>query len=216
MPADMRLHYLFDPDSLNEGLSSAIEVADPVRLDTLTNQDQRLIAAGEGTISSFPAILAIADPYAVSQYSHFVTLLAAIRTALQRKSPLITIYPSDAIPKRKSDNPGKAELSSAEITYLTIETDSLSQDCLPQITILTDSDPTAGFSTKFPLGDLVLAEQSSACPNRVSERTESLSKVTLQKTPLSSHTQPDVMIDRQVQRQDLPATLGKLLAFFAK
>jgi len=163
--------------------------------------DGPLIAAGEGTISSHPAILAVVAPHTVPQRVHFITLLIATRTALQRRLPLITIYPSETFPKvRVPDKPRQPELSPAEITYLTIEMDRLSQARLPQITILTDADPTDGFSVRFPLGDVVLAEQR-ATPSKASNQTPQ---------PVPS----DVLIDRYVERQELPAMLGKLLAFF--
>jgi len=223
MPAAARLRYLFDSDGVSDLYPTSIQLLDTIGLTDLVSQDrfpdggQWLIAAGAGTISSRPAVLAVVDPYAVPQRVHFVTLLVAIRTALQKKLPLITVYPNDALPKRKSDQPGQPELSFAEITYLTVEMDNLSQARLPQITILTDQDPSAGFLTKFPLGDLVLAEQNRMCGNEPDTRTHSSRRGASQTTsPLSSYVQPDVSIDHDVQRQDLPIRLGQLLAFFAE
>jgi anti-sigma B factor antagonist len=224
MPADVRLRYLFDsdaisdlyPPSIDKKLSAAIRLTDLVNRNTAPNQGRWQIAAGEGTISSHPAILVVVDPYAVPQRVHFVTLLAAIRTALERKLPRITVYPGDTLPKRKSNQPGQPELLSAEITYLTVEMDNLSQACLPQITLLTDQNSLGGFSTKFPLGDLVLVEQNHVCQGGPGEQTNASRGADLQSTPSSSYAQRDVIIDHYVQRQDLPATLSKLLAFFAE
>ena len=223
MPADVRLHYLFDSDSLvdlyprstNKKLLDAVELTNLASQSTFPDGDRWLIAAGEGLISSYPAILAIVAPYAVPQQVHFVRLQAAIRAASRKKLPLITIYSSDTLPKRKSDNPGQPELSSIEVTCLTIEMDGLSEAHLPQVTVLTDPDPTVGFSTKFPLGDLVLAEQSPVCQRGFAAPLDSAHGVASQQASLPGYALTDAIIDRRVQRQDLPATLGKLLAFFA-
>ncbi|MBI1924547.1 hypothetical protein HYR99_09880 [Candidatus Poribacteria bacterium] len=209
MPAEVRLHYLFDsqplidlyPLSAPKPLLESLELAALVSRTVFPDADAPLIAAGEGTIESHPTILVVVAPHTVPQRGHFVTLLIAIRTALQRKLPLVTIYPSETFPKvRVPDKPQQPELSPAEITHLSLEMDRLSQARLPQITILTDADPSDGFSVRFPLGDVVLAEQR-ATPPKASNQTPQ---------PVPS----DVLIDRYVERQELPAMLGKLLAFF--
>ena len=224
MPADSRLRYLFDseaifnlhPASIDRQLLDAIGMTDLVYQNRFPDESQWLIAAGEGIISNCPAVLAVVAPYAVPQRVHFVTLLVSLRTALQKKLPLITVYPSDALAKRRSNPPEQPELSPAEITYLTIEMDNLSQAHLPQITILTDQDRRTGFLTQFPLGDLVLAEQNRMSGNASNKRTRSPRGETSQTVSSpSSYAQSDVSIDYYVQRQDLPARLGKLLAFFA-
>ena len=224
MPADSRLRYLFDseaifnlhPASIDQQLLDAIGMKDLVYQNRFPDESQWLIAAGEGIISNCPAVLAVVDPYAIPQRVHFVTLLVSLRTALQKKLPLITVYPSDALAKRRSDPPAQSELSPAEITYLTIEMDNLSQAHLPQITILTDQDRRTGFLTRFPLGDLVLAERNRMSGNAPNRQTRSPRGETSQMTSSpSSYVQSDVSIDYYVQRQDLPARLGKLLTFFA-
>ena len=225
MPADGRLRYLFDseaifnlhPASIDKQLLDSIGMKNLVHQNKITDESQWLISAGEGTISNRPAVLAVVAPYAAPQRVHFVTLLVAIRTALEKKLPFITVYPSDALAKKRSDPPEQSELSPTEITYLTIEMDNLSQARLPQITILTDQDRQTGFLTQFPLGDVILAEQNRMSGSSVDRRTHSLRGESSETaSSLSSYTTADVSIDYYVQRQDLPARLGKLLAFFAK
>ena len=225
MPADSRLRHLFDseaifslrPASIDKQLLDTIGMTDLVYQNEFPDESQWLIAAGEGTISNCPAVLAVVAPYAVPQRVHFITMLVAIRTALEKKLPLITVYPSDALAKKRSGPPEQPELSPTEITYLIIEMDNLSQACLPQITILTDQDRQTGFFTQFPLGDLVLAEQNRISGNAPNRQTRSSRGEALQTTSsLSSYAHADVSIDYYVQRQDLPTRLGKLLTFFAK
>ena len=225
MPADGRLRYLFDsevifnlhPASIDKQLLDSIGMTDLVHQNKFTDESQWLISAGEGTISNRPAVLAVVAPYAAPQRVHFVTLLVAIRTALEKKLPFITVYPSDALAKKRSDPPEQPELSLTEITYLTIEMDNLSQARLPQVTILTDQDRQTGFLTQFPLGDIVLAEQNRMSGSSSDRRTHSSRGESSETaSSLSSYTPTDVSIDYYVQRQDLPARLGKLLAFFAK
>ena len=220
MPADLRLLHLFDsPPSINlyppltpKPLLESLNLTDLVSQTTFLGEGCQLIHAGEGTISGYPTILAVVHPYSVPQRGHFVALLTAIRAALQKKYPLITVYPSDVLSNRKSDKPIQSELSPAEITYLTIEMYGLSQECVPQITILTDANATVEFSTQFPLGDLVLAEQGTAHKNQ----SEAHPDREVQSSNLSDCPQSDVLIDCYVQRQELPTMLGKLLAFFAE
>ena len=225
MPADSRLRYLFDseaifdlhPASIDKQLLETIDMTDLVSQNRFPDGSEWLTAAGEGAISNCPTVLAVVAPYAIPQRLHFITLLVAIRAALEKKLPLITVYPSDALSRRRADPPEQAELSPAEITYLTIEMDNLSQARLPQITILTDQDRQMGFLTRFPLGDLVLAEQnrmSGSAPDR--RPRSSLGETSQATTSSSSSAQSDVSIDYYVQRQDLPTRLGKLLSFFAK
>ena len=225
MPAEGRLRYLFDsealfnlhPASIDKQLLDTIGMTDLVYQNRFPDESQWLIAAGEGTISNCSAVLAVVDPYAPPQRVHFVTLLVAIRTALAKELPLITVYPSGALAKKRSNQPEQPELSSGEITYLTIEMDDLSQARLPQITILTDQDRQTGFLTQFPLGDLVLAEQNRKSGNAPDRRTRSARGGTSQTTASpSSYAQSDVSIDYYVQRQDLPTRLGKLLTFFTE
>lgn len=221
MPAAIRLRALFDSDSLvevcprlmDESLLDALELTAIVNRTDLPDLAHRLIAAGEGTISNCPAIIAVIHPYAYPQWAHFVTLLVAIRMARLKKRPLIAIYPGDALPKRQSDKPMQSELSSAETMYLTVEMDRLSQVGLPLITVLTDPDPELGFSTRFPLGDLVLAERNRIVEKASHTRTNSHRRV---KPSYNPTTPAHVIIDHYVQRQDLPEVLGKLLAFFNK
>ena len=225
MPADGRLRYLFDseaifnlhPASIDKQLLDSIGMADLVDQNRFPDESQWLASAGEGTISNCPAVLAVVAPYAVPQRVHFITLLVAIRTALEKKLPFITVYPSDALAKKRSDPPEQPELSPTEITYLTIEMDNLSQARLPQITILTDQDRQTGFLTQFPLGDVVLAEQNRMSGSSAGRRTHSSRGESSETTSsLSSYTPSDVSIDYYVQRQDLPARIGKLLAFFSE
>lgn len=211
MPAEERLRHLFDteplinlyPPSAPETLLESLELMDFVSHTTFPDGHGQLIAAGEGTISGKPVIVTAVHPYSIPQRCHFVTLLTCIRASLRKNLPLITVYPSDGLSKRKSDEPKQSELTPAEITHLKIELDGLSQARLPQITALTDIDVTGGFSTRFPLGDLVVSEQK-----KVSHRGDGI-------THLSDSPQSDVLIDLNAQRQELPALLGKLLSFFA-
>ncbi|MDE0187268.1 MAG: hypothetical protein OXP71_17660 [Candidatus Poribacteria bacterium] len=211
MPAEERLFHLFDTEPLMnlypplapESLLESLELMDFVSHTTFPDELGQLIAAGDGTISGHPAILAVVHPYSVPQRGHFVTLLTCIRASLQKNLPLITVYPSDGLAKRKSDEPKQSELTPAEITHLKIELDGLSQARLPQITALTDIGVTGGFSTRFPLGDLVVSEQK-----KVVHRGDGIPN-------LSDSPQSDVLIDLNTQRQELPTLLGKLLAFFA-
>lgn len=211
MPAEERLRHLFDseplinlyPLSAPKTLLESLELMDFVSHTTFPDGHGQLIAAGEGTISGKPVIVAVVHPYSIPQRGHFVTLLTCIRASLQKNLPLITVYPSDGLSKRKSDEPKQSELTPAEIIQLKIELDGLSQARLPQITALTDIDVTGGFSTRFPLGDLVVSEQK-----KVSHRGDGIPH-------LSDSPQSDVLIDLNAQRQELPALLGKLLSFFA-
>ena len=225
MPADSRLRHLFDSEAISNLHPASIDKQslDTIGMTNLVNQNkppdesQWLIAAGEGIISNYPAVLAVVAPYAVPQHVHFITLLVTIRTALQKKLPLITVYPSDTLAKRGSNPPEQPELLTAEMTYLTIEMDKLSQARLPQITILTDQDRRTGFLTQFPLGDLVLAEVSRPSSTAPDKQTRSPSgKTSRTESSSSGHAQSDVSIDSYVQRQDLPTRLGKLLTFFAE
>lgn len=211
MPAEARLRHLFDsapltnlyPPLAPESLLESLDLKDFVSHTAFPDEQGQLIAAGEGTISGNPAILVVVHPYSVPQRCHFVTLLTAIRTALQKKHPLTTVYPSDGLSKRKSDEPKQSELTPTEITHLKIELDGLSQARLPQITTLTDTDVIGGFSTRYPLGDLVVSERRTASPGGDGIPN------------LSDAPQSGVLIDLCAQRQELPALLGKLLAFFA-
>ncbi|MDE0042765.1 MAG: hypothetical protein OXT74_12065, partial [Candidatus Poribacteria bacterium] len=75
---------------------------------------------------------------------------------------MICVYPNDAVPKlNAADRTFASELSFAEITHLSTEMGKLSESRLPQITVLTDANAGA-LSTRFPTGDIILAEGASA------------------------------------------------------
>jgi hypothetical protein len=222
MPAESRLRHLFDSDpstdlyppfvpksllkslDLTELASQTVFPEFPsMGSEPVLRSTRQLVAAGKGEILGYSTVLAVIHPYAVSQRVHFVTMLVAMRTALQWQLPLITVYPSDALPKlRQPDRPIESELSFAETTYLTIEMDRLSQVPLSQITVLTETNVDTALSIKFPLGDLVLAERMEVVHGKSSPHPP-------------NQPQPDVFVDFYVRRQELPTMLGKLLEFFA-
>jgi acetyl-CoA carboxylase beta subunit len=223
MPAVCRLHHLLDSNPLTElyPLSLSTPQLDTLELTDLVSRTvfpetaptqaeskttRQFIAAVEGEISGQPIILAVGHPYAIPQRVHFVTLLVAVRSALQKELPLITVYPSNALPKlRQTDRPIQSELSFAEITYLKIEMERLSKACLPHLTVLTETNVDGELSTKYPLGEVVLAEQARVDKGKANPVGKSI--------PVAQ-SQSDVFVDCYVQRQDLPTMLGKLLKFF--
>ena len=223
VPAENRLRHILSPDSCTNlfptsaplSLLQSIKLTDLVSQSVFSDSSYRLIAAGEGEISGYPAILTVVHPFARPQRLHFISLLIAIRAAAQRALPLITVYSNDSLPKsRATDRPIQSELSFPEITYLSTEMEQLSEASLPQITVLTDTNVGA-LSTKFPLGDLVLAERENGHTDRASEQSHA-SDTRTHSGSLLDEPKCDVFIDRYIPRQDLSATLGKLLGFFAK
>ena len=212
MPAKERLLYLFDaevrvnlhPTEIDPTLLKAIGMSDIVLPH---DDDFHAIAAGEGTIMDWPAILAVIGASGGSCYGRFVSLLAATRIAAHRKLPLITVYPATAQPRRTSADTDRL---AAQMAFLSLEMEKLAKMRLPQITILTDAHPVMGFSTSLPLGDIVLAEKAQN--NRGHAPTPQ--HVVRQNAPRGP--QSDVIIDHFVSRQNLPEMLGKLLVFCGK
>ena len=219
-PAEQRLRHILAPDSWADlfptsappSLLESLELADVVAQTATPDSPDRIIAAGEGKISGHSAIVAVIDPIALPQRLHFVTLLIAIRTALMKAFPLICVYSNDAVPKSNAvDRPATAELSFAEITYLSTEMAQLSEARLPQITVLTDTNADA-LSTRFPIGDLILAED--AVDHAQAEQPPAAARQSAE----SDVDLPDreAFVDHYIRREALPETLGTLLGFFAK
>ena len=222
-PADQRMSHIFSTDSWTDlfptsaplSLLESLNLADLVAQTDCPDLPDRIIAAGEGEISGCPTILAVIHPLAPLQRLHFVTLLIAIRTALLKAFPLICIYSNDTVPKlNATDRTSVSELSFAEITYLSTEMGKLSEERLPQITVLTDANAGA-LSTRFPTGDIILAEGASAPALSPSEKPLVDTAQTAIESILDAPN-TDAFIDRYVPREALPETLGKLLDFFAK
>ena len=224
MPADARLHHLFDADRFTNLHPAAAQENPPhtvlatgraVESDYL-NPGGSVIWAGEGKITDCRVILVVVDPYAIFQSVHFLTLLAAMQTSLLKNLPLVTVFPSEDLWHGGETESVMCGPSSAQITRLTLELDRLSQRCLPQVTVLTDANSTHEFSTRFPLGDVVIAEQSPAPQSRSVAKSRLSRNSTAMRETYAGQAQPDVLVDLYVQRKDLPQTLGKLLAFFEK
>ena len=222
-PAEQRLSHIFStgswtdlfPTSAPPSLLESLNLADLVAQTDCPNLPDRIIAAGEGEISGCSTILTVIHPLAPLQRLHFVTLLIAIRTALLKEFPLICIYSNDVVLKlNATDRTPASEMSFAEITYLSTEMGKLSEARLPQITVLTDANAGA-FSTRFPTGDIILAEGASATALTSAEQPlVDAAQTTIETTPDAPNT--DAFIDRYTPREALPETLGTLLDFFAK
>jgi acetyl-CoA carboxylase carboxyl transferase subunit beta len=222
-PAEQRLNHIFSTDSWADlfptsappSLLESLDLTDLVAQTVCPDLPDRIIAAGEGEISGCPTILTVIHPLAPPQRLHFVTLLIAIRTALLKGFPLICVYSNDAVPKlHATDRTSASELSFAEITYLSTEMAKLSETRLPQITVLTDANAGA-LSTRFPTGDIVLAEGASASALTPTEQRLVAATQTRVESILDAPN-CDAFIDRYIPREGLPETLGKLLGFFAK
>lgn len=222
-PAERRLSHIFSTDSWTDlfptsappSLLESLDLADLVAQTAWSDLPDRIITAGEGEISGCSTILTVIHPLAPPQRLHFVTLLISIRTALLKALPLICVYSNDALPKlNATDRASASELSFAEITYLSTEMEKLSEKGLPQITVLTDANAGA-LSTRFPTGDIILAERESGSDIT---STEQPAVSTAQATIESGSDAPDcdAFIDRYIPREALPETLGKLLGFFAE
>jgi len=223
VPAESRQCHILSPDSWTNlfptvappSLLQSLEISDLVSQSVFSDSSHRLIAAGQGDISGHPTILAVVHPFARAQRLHFITLLIAIRAAVQNALPLITVYSNDSLPKsRATDCPIQSELSFPEITYLSTEMEQLSEASLPQITVLTDTN-VGGLSTKFPLGDLILAERENGHTSRASELSHA-SHIRAHSESSLEEPKCDAFIDCYIPRQDLSATLGNLLDFFGK
>jgi acetyl-CoA carboxylase beta subunit len=233
MPATARLLHLLDSDALvdlyppeiDAALLKAVGLSDLISRSHFAASDREAIAAAEGTISDRPVILFVvdplwsgtADPLVSFQRVHFVALLTATRIALHRKLPLISVYPSEiALHETVAEPKTQNELSGVQMTYLNLEMDRLSKARLLQITVLTDPRPVHGFSTRFPLGDIVLAEKGRLNNHRAGTRHSALNQNAHNRAVSSSRAQPEVIVDHYTPRQKLPDALGKLLAFCGK
>ena len=221
-PAEQRLNHIFAsdawtdlfPDAVSPSLLESIDLTDLVAQTVCPDLPDRVITAGEGEVSGYSTILTVIHPYAPPQRLHFVTLLIAIRTALMKALPLICVYSNDAAPKLNAADPSVvSELTFAEITYLSTEMAKLSENRLPQITVLTDAN-TGALSTRFPIGDLILAEGVNASAQAPTEQSSVSASRTESGSSLDSPNS-DAFVDYYISREALPETLGKLLGFFA-
>ena len=192
----------------------SLNLTDLVAQTACQDLPDRVIAAGAGKVSGYPTILTVIHPFAPLQRLHFVTLLIAIRAALMKTFPLICVYSNDAAPKLNAADPSAvSELTFTEITYLSTEMAKLSEKKLPQITVLTDAN-TSALSTRFPIGDLILAEAENAAA-RVPTEQSSLAASRIKTARLLDSPNGEAFVDRYISREALPETLGKLLGFFA-
>ncbi len=221
-PAEQRLSHIFSsdawtdlfPDAAPSSLLESIDLTELVAQTVCPDLPDRVIAVGEGEVSGYSAILTVIHPYAPPQRLHFVTLLIAIRTAIMKTLPLICVYSNDAAPKLNATDPSVvSELTFAEITYLSTEMAKLSEKRLPQITVLTDAN-TGALSTRFPIGDLILAEGVNASAQVPTEQSSVAASRTESGNSLESPN-GDAFVDYYISREALPETLGKLLGFFA-
>ena len=222
LPAEQRLSHIFSTDSWIDlfpasappSLLESLNLTDLVAQTVCPDLPDRIIAAGEGQISGCSTILTVIHPLAPLQRLHFVTLLIAIRTAMLKAFPLICVYSNDAVPKlNTADRTSASELSFAEITYLSTEIGKLSESRLPHITVLTDANAGA-LSTRFPTGDIILAEGASDSALIPTEQPIAAAQTRMESTVDTANC--DAFIDCCIPREALPERLGKLLGFFAK
>lgn len=171
------------------------------------------IMVAQGRIDGMPAVAAVLD-FAFMGGSMGIAvgegLIAAARMAKERRAPLIVVTSSGGARMQEGI------YSLMQMTRTTIAVEELREARLPYIVVLADPT-TGGVSASFAmLGDIAIAEPGAIigfAGARVIEQTirEKLPEGFQRAEYLYDHG----MVDMVVHRQDLRATLGRLIRLLA-
>ena len=218
--AENRLKMLFDDEKFAL-LELATPLADPLKFRDLKKYPDRIkearaktgeddaLKVGLGEIGGHKTVVAVLD-FAFMGGSMGMAvgdgLVTAARRAVSEQAPLVVI------PSSGGARMQEGILSLMQMTRSTIAVEEVKEAGLPYIVILTDPT-TGGVSASFAmLGDIQIAEPGCTvgfAGKRVIEQTirETLPEGFQQAEYLLDHG----MVDMVVHRQDLPATLARII-----
>jgi len=136
-----------------------------------------------------------------------------VNNAKSKRLSLVTFYDDGTVIDPKSE-----WLSFIQLANIVTALEQLSAENVPHITVLTSPYWSSGFTTSFPLGDIVLAEPKPA-DSKMREKNNHKHAIKEQTFQLavSEVTVPleDNVIDGYVSRKKLKEALDTLLSFFA-
>ena len=196
-----------------------------------TEYEKILYTFNESLVKSLPLITFYADGTIVSLKSEYATpICESGHIERSNRKPKASV--------NEVNTPGEAAspewLSFIFLINLAATVEKLSQKHIPHITVLTNPRVGNGFSTSFPLGDIVLAEPKPVpFPNPSSGRPRltvhpkstdnKKNSIIMKNVPhlsagvaVSNFPQlppENYLIDRYVNRRDLKKNLTKILSF---
>ena len=219
MGAMERLNMLTDPGSFKH--YEELEAKDP--LGFVSYKEKLLksraksklkdaIITGEATIEGYPAVIGVMDyNFMLGSMGSVVgeQVARAVERAIEKRLPLVIVCASGGGARMQ-----EGMLSLMQMAKTSAALARLDEAGLFYLSILTDATMAGVLASFASLGDIILAEPGAmigfAGP-RVIEQT------IREKLPAGSHTAEFAfqhgLVDRIVQRKDLKATVGKLLAF---
>ena len=219
MGAMERLNMLTDPGSFKP--YEELEAKDP--LGFVSYKEKLLksraksklkdaIITGEATIEGYPAVIGVMDyNFMLGSMGSVVgeQVARAVERAIEKRLPLVIVCASGGGARMQ-----EGMLSLMQMAKTSAALARLDEAGLFYLSILTDATMAGVLASFASLGDIILAEPGAmigfAGP-RVIEQT------IREKLPAGSHTAEFAfqhgLVDRIVQRKDLKATVGKLLAF---
>ena len=219
MGAMERLNMLTDPGSFKP--YEELEAKDP--LGFVSYKEKLLksraksklkdaIITGEATIEGYPAVIGVMDyNFMLGSMGSVVgeQVARAVEKAIEKRLPLVIVCASGGGARMQ-----EGMLSLMQMAKTSAALARLDEAGLFYLSILTDATMAGVLASFASLGDIILAEPGAmigfAGP-RVIEQT------IREKLPAGSHTAEFAfqhgLVDRIVQRKDLKATVGKLLAF---
>ena len=170
------------------------------------------IITGEATIEGYPAVIGVMDyNFMLGSMGSVVgeQVARAVERAIEKRLPLVIVCASGGGARMQ-----EGMLSLMQMAKTSAALARLDEAGLFYLSILTDATMAGVLASFASLGDIILAEPGAmigfAGP-RVIEQT------IREKLPAGSHTAEFAfqhgLVDRIVQRKDLKATVGKLLAF---
>ena len=162
------------------------------------------------TVDEYPVSLFVLNPDSPLMRKHLPMFSQAIEDALTNSIPLLSVFTA---------GPLETEVSFADIVSLLLKLETLAEQTIPHLTVLTETDRET-LTTHLPVGEIIIAECTSQLDNATRFHPQPAlhapeEQLLPEKSRDSNLSVPDINVDCYVQRPEIHEVLVRFLRFFA-
>ncbi|MXV76774.1 hypothetical protein F4083_08395 [Candidatus Poribacteria bacterium] len=162
------------------------------------------------TVDEYPVSLFVLTPDSPLLKKHLTVFSDAIENALTDSIPFLSVFTASPI---------ETEVSFADIVPLLLKLETLAEQTIPHLTVLTETDRRK-LTTHLPVGEIIIAECTSQSDNAARFHPQPAlhapeEQLLPEKNRDSNLSVPDISIDCYVPRPEMHEVLVQFLRFFA-
>lgn len=162
------------------------------------------------TVDEYPVSLFVLNPDSSLLRQHLSVFSNAIENALTNSIPFLSVFTASPI---------ETEVSFADIVPLLLKLETLADQTIPHLTVLTETDKRK-LTTHLPVGEIIIAECTSQADNATRTQPQPAlhapeEQLLPEKSGDSNLSVPDINVDCYVPRPEIHEILVRFLRFFA-